>query len=154
MKKLFPVLLLAMIIGLFSSCIIVTNDTSSTHRIKCYNDTIKPITDWCVKHVDSNGTDYTYANSEENCTIASGASDEIRDLKTGYYSICITFVQTTALHPDDYEQTNEIYLNKDVTFDVAERKFYARSAVADKQDNAETQYIIRLSTGEEYPLYK
>lgn len=139
-----------MVIGLFSSCIIVaTADTYSNHfDISCKNNTSLPITDWCVKE----DNDYTYANSTHNCEIPPNHTDTIENLPRGYYSICISFAQKTQLHPKDYEQTAEIYLDQDVTFDVAQRKFFGRSAGNNSQTDKESEYVLICSDGNVYPL--
>ena len=149
MKKIISVLLLTITVTLFSSCIFVGDNIFSTHDITCYNDTLKTITDWCVKK----GDDRTYANSEYNCKIESGKRDSIKNLSYGYYSICISFKDKIQLHPDDYEQTNEILLDEDVEFSVAERTYYSRSASDSNQENLEKQYVV-IVNGKEYPLYK
>ena len=149
MKKLFPVLLLTMIVGLFSSCIIVATEESPKYEISCYNNTFSPITDWCVKK----GDDRTYANSEYNCKIESGKRDSIKNLSYGYYSICISFKDKIQLHPDDYEQTNEVLLDEDVEFSVAERTYYSRSASNSNSESQEPEYVVIIN-GKEYPLSK
>ncbi len=147
MKKIVSVLLLALTLSLFSSCIILGDSFFSKYSITCYNDTLKPITDWCVKK----GDDKTFANSEYNCKIKSGAKDSINDLSYGYYSICISFKNKSQLHPDDYEQTNEILLDEDVEFSVAERTYYSRSASGSGNEEPQTQYVV-IVNGKEYPL--
>ena len=149
MKKIISVLLLTITVTLFSSCIFVGDNIFSTHDITCYNDTLKTITDWCVKK----GDDRTYANSEYNCKIESGKKDSIKDLSYGYYSICISFKNKTQLHPDDYEQTNEVLLDEDVEFSVAERTYYSRSASNSNSESQEPEYVVIIN-GKEYPLSK
>jgi len=149
MKKLLSLMLIAFAAVMLSSCIIVaTNDEPPRYEIACYNNTYAMITDWCVKK----GSDITYANSKYNCEIEPGKTDIISGLSSGYYSICITFNHRSQLHPDDYQQTNEIYLDRNVTFKVAERQYYGRSAVNTDDENTEKQYVIVFSDGKEYPL--
>ena len=150
MKKLFSALIILASVLMLSGCFFYVEDTPSSPRydIACHNNTLKTITDWCVKK----GEDFTYANSDFNCKIESGKTDKIENLSKGYYSICISFAEKKQLHPNDYEQTNEIYLDEDVTFDVAERKFYSRAAGATSIKNEEPQYVIVLSNGKEYLL--
>ena len=151
MKKIISVLILLASVMMLSSCFWIIDDdaTISRYDITCYNDTYKIITDWCVKQ----DNDRTYANSEFNCEIKNGQSDKITNLKKGYYSICISFAVKSKLHPDDYEQTNEIYLDEDVTFSVAERKFYGRSASTTIDENEEPEYVVIIN-GKEYPFVK
>lgn len=149
MKKIISVLLLTITVTLFSSCIFVGDNIFSTHDITCYNDTLKTITDWCVKK----GDDRTYANSEYNCKIESGKRDSIKNLSYGYYSICISFKDKIQLHPDDYEQTNEVLLDEDVEFSVAERTYYSRSASNSNSESQEPEYVVIIN-GKEYPLSK
>ena len=145
MKKFLTIMLVAITAVMLSSCVIVTSESiPARYDITCYNNTMKKITDWCVKK----GEDVTYANSEYNCSINSGESDSIENLSPGYYSICISFKQKESLHPSDYEQTGEIYLDEDVIFDVAERTYYGRSV----NNTTEIEYVLRCSNGKEYPL--
>ena len=149
MKKIFSILLLALTLSLFTGCIFVgdVDYEPSKYDITCYNDTMKVITDWCVKKGDNK----TYANSDYNCEIKDGKKDTIKDLSYGYYSICISFKNKIKLHPDDYEQTNEILLDEDVEFSVAERTFYGRSATASDLEKQEPEYVV-IVNGKEYPL--
>lgn len=139
-----------MVIGLFSSCIIVgvAEDYSNHYDLSLKNNTSLTITDWCVKE----DNDYTYANSEYNCEIPPNHTDTIKHLKRGYYSICFSFKVKNKLHPDDYEETAEIYLNQDVYFDLAQRKFFGRSAGNNSQTDTESEYVLICSDGNVYPL--
>lgn len=150
MKKIFSVLLLVLTLSLFTSCIFVGDVDYEPKRysITCNNDTSVLITDWCVKK----GDDKTYANSDYNCEITAGQKDSIKNLSYGYYSICISFEQKNKLHPDDYEQTNEILLDEDVEFSVARRKYYSRSATTSDLEKQEPEYVV-IVNGKEYPLY-
>ena len=150
MKKIISVLVLIASVMMLSGCFWIIDDTeSSRFDITCYNNTNETITDWCVKQ----DNDSTYANSKYTCEIAPNDSDTIKDLKKGYYSLCITFEEKLQLHPKDYEQTNEIYLDEDVVFNVAKRKFYGRAATTTLDDEEEPEYVIIIN-GKEYPLVK
>lgn len=146
MKKIISILLLALTLTLLSGCIIIDDRHFS---ITCNNNTEETITDWCVKK-DNNKT---YANDEDTCRIKPHKEDTISNLPIGYYSICITFEEKYQLHPSDYEISKEIYLDEDVTFNVAKRHFYSRSAIADNKNDDEQQYILIIN-GKEYPLVK
>ena len=153
MKKIISVLLLALTLSLFSSCIIVGDDSIFTpvskHDITCYNDTSKIIYDWCVKKDD----DSTYVNDEENCEIKPQKRDTIKNLNQGYYKLCFSFKDKIKLNPYDYQESDYTYLDEDVEFSIAERTFYSRSASSPDLENLETQYVVIIN-GKEYPLTK
>ena len=62
MKKLFPILALSMVIGLFSSCIIVTE--KPTYTVYFDNDTPSQVYDWYLKDKYDNA-----GNNSNNTTI-------------------------------------------------------------------------------------
>ncbi len=164
MKKLIPLLSLTFLIGLLSSCIFAL-DTSKLGNnsskpktrfdITCKNTTLKKVTDWCVQYYDdTKGKYFTISNDEYNCEIPSGKSDTIYDLPKDDYSVCFSFADKVKLEPDDYYISNLIYLDEDVTFDVAERIFYTRAASPTEPDIEEVEYVLVCSNGKEYPLVK
>lgn len=165
MKKLIPLLSLTFLIVLLSSCILALDSsklgnsgskpTKTRFDISCRNTTLKKITDWCVRYYDETIDDYaSIGNKTENCEIESGRSDTIYDLPKDDYSVCFTFAVKNQLQPDDYFISNLIYLDEDVTFDVAERCFYRRAANPTDPDIEEVEYVLISSNGKEYPLVK
>ena len=68
--------------------------------------------------------------------------------------MCFSFADKVKLEPDDYYISNLIYLDEDVTFDVAERIFYTRAASPTEPDIEEVEYVLVCSNGKEYPLVK
>lgn len=111
MKKLFPVLLLAMIIGLFSSCIIVTNpDGENYYNITCHNQSNTYIQDWCVVR---NGKK-TYAKSSGCAKIAPNTGTAtLYNLPEGRYILYVAFTTNPSYEEGDYIETREFILNKD-----------------------------------------
>ena len=166
MKKLIPLLSLTFLIGLLSSCILALDSsklgnngskpTKTRFDITCRNTTLKKITDWCVRYYDDTEDEYdSIGNYEDkNCEIESGRSDTIYDLPKDYYSVCFSFAEKNQLQPEDYIISNEIFLDEDVTFDVAERCFYRRAANPTEPDIEEVEYVLICSNGQEYPLVK
>ena len=158
MKKLIPLLSLTFLIGLFSSCILAVdtsklgNSGSKTTKtrfdITCRNNTYVKITDWGVQDKDGNN----YVKDDDECPIPAGSSDTITDLKKDLYKLFFTFEVKQQLQEEDYEITNFIELNEDVTFDIARRKYYraAENAVSDYEE----EYVLICSNGKEYPLVK
>ena len=110
MKKLFPVLLLAMIIGLFSSCIIVTNpDGDNYYNITCHNTSDTHITDWCVVR---NGKK-TYAKSVNSAHIdPNGGSATLYNLPEGRYILYVAFTTNPSYEEGDYIESKQFTLNK------------------------------------------
>ena len=124
MKKLILSLTATISLLMLTGCVIVSNEpvvvVSPSYDITCYNNTNKPITDWCVKRNDK----YTYANSDYNCYIRPGERDTIEDLPPGDYQIFYTFKTRGKLHEYDYEETGYFYLDEDVTFYVRQGDIY------------------------------
>ena len=128
MKKIISVLLLALTLTLFSSCIIVGDPdifTTNYYDITCYNVSDTKITDWCVVR---NGT-RTFAKSEDECCpIAShGGSATLRDLPEGRYVLYVAFVNNPNVDENDYKKTEEFVLNKNYNVSIDDRfvaKYY------------------------------
>ena len=145
MKKIFGILLLTITTFMLSSCFIFVNDKE--HDITCENNTSVLIRDWCVIQ----DGDRTHANSDYAVEIRPGYSDTIYDLPEDYYSVCITFNNPSSSR--NYQPSEEIYLDEDVVFSVAERTFYRRSANDSSEDeDAEPEFVLIGSNGKEYPL--
>ena len=148
MKKIISVLLLALTLTLFSSCIII--EDTSKYDITLLNNTDENITDWCVKSKDGE----RYEKDDKNCPVRAGSRDTITDIPKGYYSVCFSFEVKNQLQPEDYEISTLVYLDEDVVFRLATRKFYSyRSASSTDLSEANPQYILTIN-GKEYPLVK
>ena len=158
MKKIIPLLSLTLLIGLLSSCIFAvdtsrygnnySNKPKTRFDITCRNNTSVKVTDWFVQDDDKQN----YYNSEDECHISPGSSDKITGLSKDYYKVFLTFNVKEQLQETDYESSNFIYLDEDVTFDIARRGFYrAASAV---ESASEEGFVLICSNGKEYPLVK
>ena len=157
MKKLIPLLSLTFLIGLFSSCILAL-DTSrlgnnsskpkTRFDITCRNNTSVKVTDWFVQDDDK----HNYYNSEDECHISPGSYDTITGLSKDYYKVFLTFEVKEQLQETDYESSNFIYLDEDVTFDIARRGFYRAASTA--ESDSEEGFVLICSNGKEYPLVK
>lgn len=149
MKKIISVLLLALTLTLFSSCIII-EDTSKYDITLLNNTTDENITDWCVKSKDGE----RYEKDDKNCPIRAGSRDTITDIPKGYYSVCFSFEVKNQLQPEDYEISTLVYLDEDVVFRLGSRRFYSyRSADSTDLNEENPQYILTIN-GKEYPLVK
>lgn len=158
MKKLIPLLSLTFLIGLLSSCIFALdtsklgNSGSTTTKtrfdITCRNNTSVKVTDWFVQDDDGQN----YYNSEDECHISPGSYDKITGLSKDYYKVFLTFNVKEQLQETDYESSNFIYLDEDVTFDIARRGFYRAASTA--ESDSEEEFVLICSNGKEYPLVK
>ena len=149
MKKLFPVLLLTMIVGLFSSCVIVaTSDTPTpTYAITFCNDSNDDVIDWYVK----NSHDKRFAISDDFCIVTRGSTSKLWNLPKDQYKVLFAFL------PNTYHPTNYIELNVDTEFHIYSRDTYTTrfsSAVVSDSDFSEYDYILVDSNGKSYPLIK
>ena len=148
MKKIFSILLASMVIGLFSSCILVVPE----YTMYFYNDTTKQyVYDWYL--IDSDGDDY--AASKDYCEVAPGEYDYISNLKEDCYQVWFCVYQTRDkdyyVHTDNYFE-----LNSDATFYLSDTKAYTgtpRSA-SSGNDNFEDTYVLKDSNGNEYKLVR
>ncbi len=159
MKKLFPVLLLAMIIGLFSSCIIVTNDTAKhtiTLRNNLEDDEDNDIFDWYAKNM----SDQKFAISSTPVGVSSdGGVSRLRDIPQDYYKVIFTFDDTTDNNDNDtYYVSNKFYLDSDKDFILEGRHSSytatVRSATGTENTVTEKEYQIVDSEGNIFPLTK
>ena len=116
-----------------------------THSITCKNETSLLITDWCVKKDNT----VTFANSGMNRSIRPGKEDMISGLEEGYYVVYFSFEDDYQLDPWDYQSSESIWLNKDVTYCLYER---AAVAVACRSANDIPQLYIAGSDGSEIDL--
>ena len=156
MKKLFSILALAMVIGVFSSCVIVTHE-EPTYTVYFNNDTPSHVYDWYLKHKYGN----RHAASDDYCDIKAYRYDSISGIKEGDYKFFFCFLSTIK---NDYyiafpeEESTFYHINKDVTFYLSEQTPYngtPRSAVGsdDTYENLDN-LVIKDSEGNVYPLKK
>ena len=149
MKKLFPILALSMVIGLFSSCII--NLHSSTYKVYFNNDTQSHVYDWYLK--DSAG--HKYAISDEYCEIDAYHYDYISGIEEGDYKFyfCLLSTRDTDFY---YSTQNFYHVEQDVTFYLSELTPYngsPRSAVGpDDTEFTPENLVLKDSEGNVYPL--
>lgn len=158
MKKLIPLLSLTFLIGLFSSCILAldtsrlgnnsSKPTNNYFDITCRNNTYVKITDWGVQ--DKEG--HNYVKDEDECPIYPNSTDQITHLRQKDYKLFFSFEEKQQLQESDYEITNFIYLDEDVTFDIARRGFYRAASTA--ESDSEEGFVLICSNGKEYPLVK
>ena len=149
MKKLFSILALAMIIGLFSSCIIVATaeeePSPPTYSITFCNDYDDDVIDWYVKNDDGK----RFAKSENFVVVRCDDTSKLKGLRKDYYKVLFAFI------PNDYYETTYIYLNENVDFILRKKNdwsFDSRSAV--NTNSSGTEYVLVDSNGNEYPLIK
>ncbi len=147
MKKLFPILALSMVIGLFSSCIIVTE--KPTYTVYFDNDTPSYIYDWYLKDKDGNNHVHDPNSYRE---IAAYQYDRLTGVEEDDYQFyfCLLATRTQSI----YSYTESYYhIERDVTFYLSEQKPYngsPRSAVGYEEEDA--NLVLKDSNGNEYPL--
>lgn len=147
MKKIFPVLLLSMILGVFSSCIIVPPER---YIFTFYNNTPSDIYDWYLK--DEYDTNYTL--SDEYCRVPAGHYSSMSDLYEKDYQVWYC-VYTTGNQDVYLYSQNFFHVNKDCTFYLAEGDCWAgspRSAITTDTKTFESNYVLMDSNGNKYPL--
>ncbi len=93
------------------------NPPAVKHSISCRNETSLTITDWCVKKDNT----VTFANSSFNRSIRPGHEDRIVNLEEGYYVVYFSFEDDYQLDPWDYQSSESIWLDRDVTYCLYER---------------------------------
>ena len=93
------------------------NSQAVKHSISCRNETSLTITDWCVKKDNT----VTFANSSFNRSIRPGHEDRIVNLEEGYYVVYFSFEDDYQLNPWDYQSSESIWLDRDVTYCLYER---------------------------------
>ena len=178
MKKLLSILCAGIALCMLSSCIVVgaddvpeividkrtetpkkedktpatiTQPVTSKYSITCKNSTPFTITDWCVK----NGSQVTFSNSDFNRSIRAYGEDMIQNLPEGYYKIFFSFEDQYQLNPWDYQSSESIYLNQNVTYCLytrqSEQTVYSecRSATA---EGAKPEFYLEGSDGSRIEL--
>lgn len=119
MKKLFPVLLLAMIIGLFSSCIIVTNqdDSETTYTFYFFNNTNEIIRDWYL--IDRNDHIYSVHGDGFAEEVKKGNISSIEGLKARDYKVFYEYENSGSYTSGFFS------IRQDSTFKVSENNCYS-----------------------------
>ncbi len=154
MKKLFPVILLTMIIGLFSSCVIVT--TEEPKYTIYFNNNKQYIYDWYVK--DDDGRNHVL--SDNYCPVQVNTVSAISNLPKDNYQVWFCIFSHSSprgdtnvyLHTDSY-----VYLDQDVTFNFYEFNYTGgrpRSAVSVNDNDEFSEFVLTDSNGNTYPLVK
>lgn len=148
MKKLFSILALSMVIGLFSSCVIVTHEEPTYTLYFCNDTKVQHVYDWYLKN--KNNTEF--AISDSYCEVPTRTSAGLSGLSKDYYQIwyCVYSTRTDDfyVHSADY-----VYLDSDVTFYLSDltcvRGSPKRSATL---ENAEAEKLVFVdSKGNIYP---
>ena len=146
MKKLFSILALAMVIGVFSSCVIVAHE-EPTYTLYFTNDTQSYVYDWFLK--DKN--DKNYAKSSDYCEIPSGRTASKSGLDKKDYQVWFCLLSTRT--EDVYLYTkNFVYLDGDTVFYLSDLSFHYRSLATYENQTGEHKYVLTTSTGEELEL--
>ena len=120
--------------------------TAVRHSITCKNETSLVIQDWCVKKDNT----VTFANSSFNRAIQPGREDRIVNLEEGYYVVYFSFEDDYQLDPWDYQSSESIWLDRDVTYCLYERA--SAVAIACRSANAAPQLYLAGSDGSEIDL--
>lgn len=117
MKKLFSILALAMVIGVFSSCVIVTHEESTpTYTFYFFNNDDYDIRDWYL--IDKSGNEYSKHSDGYAEPVNEGEISSIKDLKPRLYKVYYEYKNGES-HTTPYCD-----LNSDITYKVYEDDFY------------------------------
>lgn len=117
MKKLFSILALSMVIGLFSSCVIVTHEeTTPTYTFYFFNNSDYDIRDWYL--LDKSGDPYYKHNDGYAEPVNEREISSIKDLKPGLYKVYYEYKNGSS------HTTSYCDFTSDVTYKVYEDDFY------------------------------
>lgn len=116
-----------------------------THSITCKNETSLMITDWCVKKDNK----VTFANSSMNRSIRPGKEDMIPNLEEGYYVVYFSFEDDYQLDSWDYQSSESIWLDRDITYCLYERSV---STISCRSADTKPQLYLAGSDGSEIDL--
>ena len=119
MKKIFPILLLSMILGVFSSCIIIPPE-ESTYTFYLFNNSDYDIRDWYL--IDEYDEIYSKNNDGYACPIDSGEISSIKDLKKRDYYLYFEYYDSVGYL--NKRITNLFRLESDTTYKMIEKTFY------------------------------
>ena len=114
MKKIISVLLLALTLTLFSSCIIVGDPDifdTNYYEITCYNMSNTRISDWCV--VRNNKVTFAKAKNDFCPIPGNGGKATLTNLPEGTYVLYVAFAKNPNYDDGDYVASKTIKLNKD-----------------------------------------
>lgn len=170
MKKIFSILALSMVIGLFSSCIIVTHEEPvPTYTITFRNELsdvvqnhvhINDVFDWYAK----NKKDKNFVVSDSATLVqADGGTSRLRDIPRDYYQVIFTFDDTTDSYSDDtYYISDEFYLDEDKDFVLRESTHRVRVTITNRSagdtleesEVEQRKFEIVDSEGNVFPLKK
>ena len=117
MKKLFSIFALTMVIGLFSSCIIVgvaQEPEPATYDFYFENDSDKDIRDWYL--LDRNGNRYSKQNDGYACPIEYGDRSSIKNLRSRDYRVFYEKYTNSSNTSYTQHYTGFFTLDSDVTF--------------------------------------
>lgn len=120
MKKIIPILLLSMILGVFSSCIIIPPE-ESTYTFYLFNNSDYDIRDWYL--IDRNNNIYSKYDDGYACSLDSGEISSIKDLKERDYYLFFEYYDGLG-HKNQYT-TGLFELKSDTTYKVYDGNFYA-----------------------------
>lgn len=160
MKKLFSIFALAMVIGVFSSCVIVAHEEPK-YTITFYNDLTNTarndVFDWYAK----NDSGSKFAASSSAVPVSSGGgSSKLRDLYKDDYCVIFTFDDSSKYDGVIFYKSDFFRLEKDVDFVLTEdyRSYTVTVRSASNQvetkENVEKTYKLVASDGNVYPLTK
>lgn len=147
MKKIFPILLLSMILGVFSSCIIIPPDR---YTFNFYNDTPSDIYDWFLK--DRYDTNYTLSSTW--CPVPAGHYSSMTDLYEKDYQVYFCIFTTGTKEVYSYSE-NFFHVDKDCTYYLSSDSCFSgspRSAILSDNETVEPNYVLIDSNGNKYPL--
>ncbi len=154
MKKLFPVLLLTMIVGLFSSCVIVTTEEPKYTIYFNNNSSTQYIYDWYVKDDDNRN----HVLSDNYCPVATNTVQSISGLPKDNYQVWFCIYTNPQRDTNVYMHTqNFVYVDQDVTFNLVQENYTSgrpRSAASVNDGDEIFDFVLTDSNGNTYPLVK
>lgn len=109
MKKIFPLLLISIILSLFTSCVIIDR---RFYSVTVCNESGDDICDWYIKDEFNN----KYALSSDFCIVLDGYESNSKELPYGFYKICYSFI------PNVYKETNYFYLTSNTKLYVYSKR--------------------------------
>ena len=161
MKKIIPILLVALTAIMLSSCIIVARE-EPTYTITFYNDLVdsarNDIFDWYVKN--DSGTNFVVSKRYATHVRSGGGYSSIGGLYEDDYCVIFTFDDTTDAFDGDIYYTSTFFpVDRDLDFNVQEtaRGYTVGVRSAENQETSEDvekSYQIVDSEGNIYPLTK
>ena len=122
MKKLFSILALAMVISLFSSCIIVATEDKPdpTYSFYFFNNTDYEVRDWYL--LDRKNNMYTKYDDNYACEIRSREISSISGLHERDYRVFYEYYDGIGRKHQEY--TDYFELKSHTTYKLYENSFY------------------------------